>query len=94
VAALAHAPERSSATATSAFLPDEPPQPPAPDGSTALPTPAPSVAGLTPMSDGDAHTQIEQMPVQLDLGELGAGIDLDPLIRRFAPATASERKLP
>jgi RNA polymerase sigma-70 factor (ECF subfamily) len=62
----------------------------------ATPSTTPSLPGITPMTDGDANRQAEEMPVHLDFGELGAGIDTDPLTSRLAPApaSASERTLP
>jgi RNA polymerase sigma-70 factor (ECF subfamily) len=66
---------------------------PAPPHTHAVAAPPPSparapIAGLTPMTDVDARNEAAQMPLQLALGELGAGLDTTPLIDTLAsPAT-------
>ena len=50
------------------------------------------VAGLTPMSEGEAQAQASQMPVNVGTGDYGAGIDLGPVVTLLVPTNG--RTLP
>jgi RNA polymerase sigma-70 factor (ECF subfamily) len=48
------------------------------------PTP-PALPGITPMSEEAARSEASEMPVHLELADLGAGLDLRPVVARLTP---------
>jgi hypothetical protein len=67
--------------------PGVPPPAAAPASSTARSAaPAPqAIPGVTPMSSQAARTESEQMPLSVELGDLGVGLNLDPVTTRLVP---------
>jgi RNA polymerase sigma-70 factor (ECF subfamily) len=58
--------------------------PPAPAAPDAEPPPA-ALPGITPMSDEAASSEAREMPVHVELADLGAGLDAHPVVTRLTP---------
>jgi RNA polymerase sigma factor (sigma-70 family) len=47
--------------------------------------PPPALPGFTPMSPETARSEAAQMPLHIEFADLGAGLDLDPVVTRLTP---------